>query len=524
MSSSSSSSSSSNQQQGQRQGQQQRQGTINNNNNNIGSEELLPELSPPELLQRKIDSATDGLTDHITTQLNRLALQQSKENALTICDYIAALTIEVNPVLLYKRTQIQVLCYLSSFYYDHHKTGKQSKLFSEMRREDVLRYLDSLRKSEASDPLHHWIGTYNLRRIHLMRFFKWLYHPDLEPKNRPIPEVVQNIPQLKRKEFSTIKPTDLWSEEDDTLFLKYCPSVRDRCYHTVSRDTSCRPSEILGLRIKDIVFKIAGDGSKQQYAMVVVNGKTGSRNLPLFNSIPYVKDWLTTHHPQKNNPNAYFIPSLDKRFRRFGNRLSSLSINKIYKNYKLLFFPALLKDPKVVPEDKEKIRDLLLKKWNPYIRRHSALTQKAQLLKTPLLKTHAGWSQRSTMNLKYEHWFGNEATESLLAEYGIIEPGSSLAKNRIISEKVRPKQCPNCSEANIPDCKFCSKCRMVLNYDAYEETLEEQKKKDKRLEDLEKSLQAQLQTQQNQQKILESIWNNMLALSEADASTSFQER
>jgi hypothetical protein len=50
---------------------------------------------------------------------------------------------------------------------------------------------------------------------------------------------------------------------------------------------------------------------------------------------------------------------------------------------------------------------------------------------------------------------------------------------------------------------------MILTYSAYEETLEDQKKKDKRLEDLEKSLQAQLQTQQNQQKILETIWNNM---------------
>ena len=64
-------------------------------------------------------------------------------------------------------------------------------------------------------------------------------------------------------------------------------------------------------------------------------------------------------------------------------------------------------------------------------------------------------------------------------------------------------------ESNIPDCKFCTKCKMILTYSAYEETLEEQQKKDKRLEDLEKSLQAQLQTQQNQQKILETIWNNM---------------
>ena len=43
----------------------------------------------------------------------------------------------------------------------------------------------------------------------------------------------------------------------------------------ISRDTACRPHEILGLRIKDIVFKMAND---RQYAEVLVNGKTGSRS------------------------------------------------------------------------------------------------------------------------------------------------------------------------------------------------------------------------------------------------------
>jgi hypothetical protein len=46
---------------------------------------------------------------------------------------------------------------------------------------------------------------------------------------------------------------------------------------------------------------------------------------------------------------------------------------------------------------------------------------------------------------------------------------------------------------------------MILTYSAYEQTLEEQKKKDKRLEDLEKSLQAQLETQRKQQES-ESLW------------------
>jgi integrase len=88
-----------------------------------------------------------------------------------------------------------------------------------------------------------------------MRFFRWLYYPDIEPDKRPKPEVIENIPQLKRKEQSIYKPTDLWTAEDDLLFLKYCHSKRIKCYHVIAKDTSCRPHEILKLRIKDIQFK-----------------------------------------------------------------------------------------------------------------------------------------------------------------------------------------------------------------------------------------------------------------------------
>jgi hypothetical protein len=40
-----------------------------------------------------------------------------------------------------------------------------------------------------------------------MRFFKWLFNPDIEQKKRPKPSVIENIPQLKRKEKSIYKPT-----------------------------------------------------------------------------------------------------------------------------------------------------------------------------------------------------------------------------------------------------------------------------------------------------------------------------
>ena len=131
-----------------------------------------------------------------------------------------------------------------------------------------------------------------------MRFFKWLYSPDMEYKQRPKPSVVENIHQLKRKEKSIYKPTDLWTPQDDSLFLKYCPNPRDRCYHAMSRDSAARPHELLKLRIKDVVFKLTPD--KRQYEEILVNGKTGTRHIPLIDSIPYIKDWIS-QHPQSGN-------------------------------------------------------------------------------------------------------------------------------------------------------------------------------------------------------------------------------
>jgi hypothetical protein len=79
-----------------------------------------------------------------------------------------------------------------------------------MTRTDIIQYLDSIRRTEEVDPLHKWIGTYNLRRIYLLRFFKWLYSPEIgESNKRPTPEVMKDIPSLKRKEQSIYKPTDL---------------------------------------------------------------------------------------------------------------------------------------------------------------------------------------------------------------------------------------------------------------------------------------------------------------------------
>ena len=94
--------------------------------------------------------------------------------------------------------------------------------------------------------------------------------------------------RLNRREKTSYQVKDLWTYEDDAIFLKYCESDRLKCYHTVARDTSGRPHEILNIRIGDIVYK---KSNTVIYAEVTIgkSEKTDQRTVPLTNSIPINK-------------------------------------------------------------------------------------------------------------------------------------------------------------------------------------------------------------------------------------------
>jgi hypothetical protein len=96
---------------------------------------------------------------------------------------------------------------------------------------------------------------------------------------------------------------------------------------------------------------------------------------------------------------------------------------------------------------------------------------------------------------------------SILKAYGIIP------KDREAGDILKPKQCPNCNEPNKPDSKFCSKCKMVLTYDAYNETLEGQKQKEDQL----KVVQSQVDKMQSQIQSLMSAFSNIQEQPQVDS-------
>ncbi|MFZ0514412.1 MAG: hypothetical protein WAM14_22600 [Candidatus Nitrosopolaris sp.] len=122
------------------------------------------------------DSKIDNITSGLRREYSRGLYEISKENTLTIADYILAMRTETNLSDHYRMDLIKFLYTFSKY--------NNNKSFSTITRNDIICFLESFRKPEASDPMHKWIGTYNIYRIHLLRFFKWLYYPDLEPTNK----------------------------------------------------------------------------------------------------------------------------------------------------------------------------------------------------------------------------------------------------------------------------------------------------------------------------------------------------
>jgi hypothetical protein len=157
----------------------------------------------------------------------------------------------------------------------------------------------------------------------------------------------------------------------------------------------------------------------------------------------------------------------------------------MYDRYKKIHFPKLLQDPTVPEEDKRKIRDLLKKPWNPYVRRHTAATEISKLLKdSVLIDQYLGWSHAGNTRQKYQHYYADDSFDAMLAIDRLVTPNSKGKVKNLL----KPKICPNCDESNKPESKFCVKCKFVLSFDAFNEASEEKARTAKEAEESKKRL------------------------------------
>ena len=136
----------------------------------------LPKLKQRQLLQRLtqlLNKKLEDIKSKISSSYTINLLLATGENVPTIINYIDAMDTEINYSSNYGNDTIGSLYRFSKYH--------KNKPFKEITRNDIVEFLDSLRKTETHDPLHKWVGNYNLCRIYLLRFFRWFYSPDIEP-------------------------------------------------------------------------------------------------------------------------------------------------------------------------------------------------------------------------------------------------------------------------------------------------------------------------------------------------------
>ncbi|MFL6490624.1 MAG: hypothetical protein ACJ70O_01640 [Nitrososphaera sp.] len=117
-----------------------------------------------EALDRLIDSITrDFSRKEINSRLKSLA-RKSSRNSATICDHILAEQTELNIKTSTAESKVKSLLWLSKFSND--------KPLEEMTKQEILSYLNSLRKPTSIDPQQGWIGSYNNRLRYYAKFFR----------------------------------------------------------------------------------------------------------------------------------------------------------------------------------------------------------------------------------------------------------------------------------------------------------------------------------------------------------------
>lgn len=254
--------------------------------------------------------------------------------------------------------------------------------------------------------------TASLYKVYLKNYFKWKGQPE-------------KTAWVKCKKIKThIREDDLLTSDEIKEMLAASQSPREAALISILSESACRISECLNLNIADL--------SKTDYGfkMRIREGKTGSRDIALINSVPHIMQWLNIH-PLRNDENAPLFVNLGTR-----------------AHHKRMIGTGARKQIREIAKKAGITRHV-----HPHLFRHSTLTQLAgDGMQESILRKLAGWSGSSDMPEVYIH-IGNKDVE--LAQ--LARQGKAKAQKHL-SDSPLTKECPNCHKDMPIEAQYCTNC------------------------------------------------------------------
>ena len=455
-------------------------------------------------LDRKIKEAVSDLK--LGSQWAIMAF--SDEDKELIADFIADYFSQNGTAMApnTKKAYIDALRLLSQYVKQKRNAGGGSsgnggdgiyKPFREMTRDDFLAeqdpkgYLRSLKKTFEQDPKERWVNTYNNRGARYLAFWKWLTQPDLKKEERQmVPVQLKGFRWVshKSKDNKTrVKREYHWTDEEHKAFLDHCEDLRLKCFHAMHRDTGCRPSELLELKIGDIKFKTAPNGKSYAEFWVgdKINGKMKQvRPVTISDAVPFFNFWKAVH-PRRDHPqDAYLFPSHSNKSKYRNRPLSSDSLRLAYVRTIEEQLPKKLADPTISPEQKAALTSLIRDKpHHPYLRRHEFATENIHGIDPVSFNQLMGHSRTSRMRDVYVHAEDSDGIKELQIKRGLISRDETFSPARL---ELQPKYCPICREANKSDADFCFSCNFILSKKGWLESKQEDATASKEIENTKK--------------------------------------
>jgi site-specific recombinase XerD len=286
------------------------------------------------------------------------------------------------------------------------------KDFDKMGKDDLKDMVRIIETSNYKD----W--TKQCYKITIKKFFQSI--KGCEWNSKEYPEEVSWIKIVSRN--SKRLPEEILTYEEIEKMVKNASNLRDKAFIFVLYESGARISEIMGLKIKHVSFDKDG-------AVIIVNGKTGSRRIRLVLSASKLVNWIE-NSPSKANRESYVWTNLEKD----GKPLSYKRVSNILR---------------------EVARKASVKKRvNPHSFRHSRATHLSKHLPDAVMKSYFGWTQSSKMASVYYHLSGADVDSAILGMYG----KKSEEKENMISLK----SCPRCGSDSSPESDFCCKCGLPL--------------------------------------------------------------
>ena len=285
--------------------------------------------------------------------------------------------------------------------------------FKTATRDNIEDYIAWLQRSEYTE----W--TKHDYKVALKMLYKHLWGEDDE-----YPKVVKWVKttvngKYKEEEFSE----NVLTPEDIEKLIMASKDLRMKAMIRFLFEAGPRIEELRGMRIKDIRFD-------QDTADVVLSGKTGTRIVPVVDSVPLFTQVLEIH-PSKD-PDAYFGFTM-------GTNGDRMSYSRILEALNLI-------------GQKAKIR----KKLNPHNFRHSSASYMSDFMTESQMCAYYGWVQGSDQVRTYVHRNPKNLKKAVRRMH-------NLDDDPLPANKMSPKECQRCGKYNDSTADLCGQCGWIFD-------------------------------------------------------------